>query len=323
MATGAGHLTRTGTVMGTPLYMSFEQALGRRDLIGPGTDVWALGLIAIFLLTGEPYWAGRTVPDILGKVLSHAMYPPSTRWRLPPALDGWILRSCARLPEQRYRAAGEQVAELTEILRQASVSAVAHAPTMLHPASVPPAAVTPPHVTPPQVMPPQLPPYVTPYIPAGIGASTNEPLVQSARVTARPAGMGLGVKVAIGLVVLAVTGSGATVAAVLVMGHLSASNNPTITIAPPNVTETATTTATTPPESGSIEPLTIGSASAKPHATSASTAPTATATATTTTTAAPVHTGQTHEQCRASCKAGCAGASDMMDCLTPCLKKCP
>jgi len=114
-------LTRTGAVMGTPLYMATEQALGRRELIGPQTDVWSLGLIAIYLLTGEPYWRGKTVPDILGSVLSYAMYPPSQRWpQLPPALDQWLLRSCARMPDQRYRTAGEQVAELTEILRARS-----------------------------------------------------------------------------------------------------------------------------------------------------------------------------------------------------------
>jgi len=102
--TNAGYaLTRTGEVMGTPLYMAIEQALGRREMIGPGADVWALGLIAIFLLTGEPYWQGKTVPDILGKVLAHALYPPSSRWpQLPPAIDGWLLRSCARAPEQRF-----------------------------------------------------------------------------------------------------------------------------------------------------------------------------------------------------------------------------
>jgi serine/threonine protein kinase len=326
MATGLGQLTRTGTVMGTPLYMALEQALGRRDLVGPATDVWALGLIAIFLLTGEPYWEGRTVPDILAKVLSHAMYPPSTRWGLPPAIDGWILRSCARLPEQRFRTAGEQVAELTEILRHASVSAAAHAPTMLRAPSVPPAALTPPHVTPPHVTPAQLPPpYVTPYVPPSIGASTNEPYVQSARSPARPSGMSLGVKVAIALVVLGVMGIAAAGVIVFAVGQLRASSAATVTYAPPNPTETATATA--PPESSVIEPLTIGSASAKPHVTAPPTALVATATATSvataTATVATAHTGLTHEQCRASCTARCAGASDMTDCLVPCLKKCP
>ncbi|HEX7601093.1 MAG TPA: serine/threonine-protein kinase, partial [Polyangiaceae bacterium] len=70
-------MTQAGSVMGTPLYMAPEQAAGRVHLIGAQTDVWSVGLIAVFLLTGEHYWQGTTIPDVLNTVLNHAVYAPS------------------------------------------------------------------------------------------------------------------------------------------------------------------------------------------------------------------------------------------------------
>ena len=323
--TGMGYqLTRTGAVMGTPLYMSIEQALGRRELIGPGVDVWALGLIAIYLLTGEAYWQGKTVPDILAKVLGHAMYAPSSRWpRLPAALDHWLLRSCARMPEQRFATAGEQAAQLAEILRSAETSAVGHAPTMLTPAFTPPsyapppmtpAHVTPPHLTPPHVTPaPMTPPYVAPYAPMGVGASTNEPIMHTGPPAPRT-GIGGGAKIVIALSVLLVMVVAAA-GVVLIVLKLRGDDEPTTTYAPPP-TATPTATVTAPPNAtaeGSIDALTpTASASAHPH-------PTATATATATAT----HTGVTRAACRRTCLAGCVDATDENECLVKCLKKCP
>jgi eukaryotic-like serine/threonine-protein kinase len=325
MLTG-GALTRTGAVMGTPLYMAYEQAMGRRELIGPGTDIWALGLIAIFLLTGQSYWQGQTVPDILGKVLSHAFYPPSSRWpMLGPGLDAWIQRSCARMPDQRFRTAGEQIGALTEILRNASSAAIANAPTMLPT----PAYMTPPHVTPPHVTPPQVtPPYVTPrnlppmqpimYAPPGVGASTNEPLVHTARGVA-PRGMSTGAKIALIVVPLFLLLAGATtVIALLVVPRFMPSDTTSITFAPPPVpTETVAPTVTGP---ASIEPLVLGVPSSRPQVVPQ---PTATATATAAATSTATHAGQTREQCRSSCKTACVDANDMQDCLVKCLKHCP
>ncbi len=345
MATGVGQLTRTGAVMGTPLYMALEQALGRRDMVGPGTDIWALGLIAIYLLTGEPYWQGRTVPDILGKVLGNAMYAPSTRWPLlPPALDAWILRSCARLPEQRFRTAGEQVAELTEILRHADSAAVANAATMLPSQAWPPSTpmhVTPPHVTPPQITPVQLatpPPFTpspytpapytpAPYAPHAVGGSTNEPLMHTARgATAEGGGMSLGAKVAIIIIGLFfVMGGGAIAAFAFVLPRFTEAT-PAATVSPPTTNTGVTPPTTVTPEPSAIEPLAIGAqtgTTVKPHpsataqvtvAPTVTTAPTATAT---------THVGPTRVECRNRCNAACVDANDMNDCLVKCLKRCP
>jgi serine/threonine-protein kinase len=110
---GPAVMTQQGAVMGTPLYMAPEQAVGRVHMIGPATDLWSLGLIAVYLSTGEHYWQGTTIPDVLAKVLNHAVYPPSTRWPfLTPAFDQWFYRSCARDPSQRFGNASEQIAAL-------------------------------------------------------------------------------------------------------------------------------------------------------------------------------------------------------------------
>ena len=286
-------LTRTGEVMGTPLYMSIEQALGRRELMGPGVDIWALGLIAIYLLTGEAYWQGKTVPDILSKVLAHAMYAPTSRWaRLPPGIDRWLLRSCARMPEQRFATAGEQIAELAEILRAAEVAAVGQAATIL-PSSYPP--MTPAHVT---------PPYVAPY--AGVGASTNEPIMHTTPPAAR-VGMSAGAKALIALSVAFVALVAAAGVVLIVLELRTDAAVATPTFAPPATTTAPTPTATaTTTDTGPIESLTPTATAAPPH-------PSVTVS----------HPSVTRAQCKQSCKMACVDATDEGECLVRCLKRCP
>jgi serine/threonine protein kinase len=307
-------LTRTGAVMGTPLYMSTEQALGRRELIGPQTDVWALGLIAIFLLTGEPYWRGRTVPDILGSVLSYAMYPPSQRWvQLPPTLDNWLLRSCARMPDQRFRSAGEQVAELTVILRAAQISVMSQAPTML-----PMPAFTPPHVTPPHVTPPQVPAYYSQPPPPYAGASTNEPMIHTARNMQAPQQGGISTAAKIAIILALLTALGAMVAVAVVFVVLRGSEpEPASTYVAPTITAPATTIAAPPTNAAPIASLTpTATVTATAAATTTRIQPPATATTTRV-------SGPTRDQCRSSCKLACVDATDAMDCTMKCLAKCP
>jgi predicted Ser/Thr protein kinase len=106
-------MTRTGAIMGTPFYMSPEQARGRVSEIGPTTDVWAVGLVALQLLTGEIYWQAGTSAELMSFILSEPLYAPSSRWTwLPSAIDPWFARSCARRPTERFPSVGLQIQEL-------------------------------------------------------------------------------------------------------------------------------------------------------------------------------------------------------------------
>jgi serine/threonine-protein kinase len=98
-------LTRAGDVLGTPAYMSPEQAFGEVGRHGPATDVYALGAILYHVLSGErPYLHGGNVrfgpPDPL---------PPHVG---PPELVAICARAMARAPEDRYPDAGAMAAEL-------------------------------------------------------------------------------------------------------------------------------------------------------------------------------------------------------------------
>src|SRR5262245_34113865 len=80
-----------GVVVGTPLYMAPEQARGQAVRIGPATDVWAMGMLAVKLLTGEDYWRSTAVTDIIADVEGAPLYPPSTRWNwIPRKFDSWF-----------------------------------------------------------------------------------------------------------------------------------------------------------------------------------------------------------------------------------------
>jgi serine/threonine protein kinase len=112
----AGGGTSTGQVLGTPLYMAPEQ-LTDNTLVGPRTDVWAVGLIAFRLLTGRYYWTFTTLEELLALVTAGPMSPPSTVGAaFGPAFDAWFLRCCARPIDQRFASVGEAVTALGQAL---------------------------------------------------------------------------------------------------------------------------------------------------------------------------------------------------------------
>src|SRR5262245_37123550 len=109
--------TQSGQILGTPLYMSPEQARGDPAQIGPLSDLYALGLIAYKLLNGAPYWKATSVAGIIGQVLYEPMTPPSASGcRLGAEFDQWFLRACNRDPAQRFHSAAEQVETLAKSL---------------------------------------------------------------------------------------------------------------------------------------------------------------------------------------------------------------
>ncbi|MCU0685821.1 MAG: serine/threonine protein kinase [Polyangiaceae bacterium] len=110
--------TQTGAVLGTPLYMAYEQANGEASAISPTTDVWAMGMIAYRLLTGQNYWGGEAISRVLAEIIYVPVSPPSQRGcDFGPAFDAWFLRSCDRDPRRRWPTVREQADALAESLR--------------------------------------------------------------------------------------------------------------------------------------------------------------------------------------------------------------
>jgi serine/threonine protein kinase len=103
---GEPGLTVTGEVLGTPQYMSPEQALGRSNAADARTDVYALGATLYAALVGVPPFGGGSVSEVLVKVI--AGDPPSLLGRdaaIPRALDTIVMRCLSARAEDRYPSA--------------------------------------------------------------------------------------------------------------------------------------------------------------------------------------------------------------------------
>ncbi|MEM9877219.1 MAG: serine/threonine-protein kinase, partial [Myxococcota bacterium] len=113
----AKELTVAGQVFGTPWYMAPEQARGDLGSVGPRTDLWALGLIAFQLLTGQNYWTADSMAGLVGQICYEPMPPPSQRApHLGPRFDHWFAHACHREPSQRYPTARDMVTALAVAL---------------------------------------------------------------------------------------------------------------------------------------------------------------------------------------------------------------
>ena len=111
-------LTVTGQVVGTPQYMAPEQARESKD-VGPPADVYSLGAILYFLLTGQPPISGESVTDVLIKVVTEAPVPPSQlRPDTPPEIEALCLRCLAKRPDERYPNAQALLDAVTPIADQ-------------------------------------------------------------------------------------------------------------------------------------------------------------------------------------------------------------
>jgi serine/threonine-protein kinase len=113
----AQELTVAGQVFGTPWYMAPEQARGDLGKVGPQTDLWALGLIAFQLLTGQNYWTADGMAALVGQICYEPMSPPTQRApHLGPLFDMWFARACSRDPSQRFFSAKDMIVELAHAL---------------------------------------------------------------------------------------------------------------------------------------------------------------------------------------------------------------
>jgi serine/threonine-protein kinase len=112
-ATSAGsRMTETGMSLGTPHYMSPEQAMGDRELT-PRSDVYALGAMTYEMLLGEPPFTGPTAQSIVAKVMTEKPAPLlSRRERIPPQVEDAVLTALEKLPADRFASAAEFAAAL-------------------------------------------------------------------------------------------------------------------------------------------------------------------------------------------------------------------
>jgi eukaryotic-like serine/threonine-protein kinase len=116
--------TRTGEAVGTPVYMSPEQAQGRRDLIGPASDIYSLGATLFSLLTSRAPFEGTTHSDVLNRVRSGIVLPPRRiDPSVPAPLQAICLKAMALDPAARYATALDLAADLERWLADEPVAA--------------------------------------------------------------------------------------------------------------------------------------------------------------------------------------------------------
>jgi len=102
---GGARLTETGLSLGTPHYMSPEQATGDREL-DARSDVYSLGAVVYEMLTGEPPHSGKSVQAIVAKILSERPSPiTQTRDMVPANVDAAVQKALAKSPADRFASA--------------------------------------------------------------------------------------------------------------------------------------------------------------------------------------------------------------------------
>ena len=120
-----GDQTRSGTLLGSPVYMSPEQLLGSKAL-DLRSDLWSVGVLTFEALTGGRPFRGDTVGALTMNVHTPSR-PKLTHWNpmLPAAVDEWFARACAVEPAARFQSAKELADGLARVLGEASSRAIA------------------------------------------------------------------------------------------------------------------------------------------------------------------------------------------------------
>lgn len=109
-----GTLTQTGSIIGTPYYMSPEQIEGRK--LDGRSDLFSVGVILYEMLTGCHPFSGETIPSVVYKIVHQQPKPPSTiREDLPKPLDEIVSRALAKDPDQRYTTALDLIVDLESV----------------------------------------------------------------------------------------------------------------------------------------------------------------------------------------------------------------
>ncbi len=116
--------TASGTILGTPSYMAPEQALGLASWHDPLTDVYALGAILYFLLTGHHPFEGTSIPEIQQHFREgRTLRPRQLNQAIPRPLEAACVKAMSIAPENRYSSAERLAADLESFLNDLPVSA--------------------------------------------------------------------------------------------------------------------------------------------------------------------------------------------------------
>jgi WD40 repeat protein len=127
---GGLDLTETGEALGTPRYMSPEQALGHRTPLDGRTDVYSLGATLYEMLTLTAPFSGDDRLDLLRRIAHEEPIPPrKIDPRVPIALETIVLKAMAKLPADRYATAAEMADDLGRFLDDQPIRA--HRPSLL------------------------------------------------------------------------------------------------------------------------------------------------------------------------------------------------
>jgi serine/threonine-protein kinase len=118
-----GKGTQTGAMIGTPFYMSPEQAEGKKA-VDARTDLWALGVIAFECLCGARPFGGESLGEIVLQICARPIPVPSEVADVPPGFDAWFARATEREAAARFQSAKE----LADALREAIGGDVAASP---------------------------------------------------------------------------------------------------------------------------------------------------------------------------------------------------
>jgi serine/threonine-protein kinase len=120
----AAGATQAGAAVGTPAYMSPEQAAGRLGELGPASDIYSLGATLYALLTGRVPFPGTDQGDILQRVQRGELVPPRrVKPAVPAALEAVCLKAMALRPHDRYQSALALAADVEHWLADEPVSA--------------------------------------------------------------------------------------------------------------------------------------------------------------------------------------------------------
>jgi serine/threonine-protein kinase len=112
---GSKALTRTGSLLGTPYYMSPEQAQGNKE-IDHRSDLWALAVIAFECLTGKRPFSSDGLGDLVLQICVRDIPVPSDVAPVPIGFDAWFHRATQRDPDERFQSARELIDALRAAL---------------------------------------------------------------------------------------------------------------------------------------------------------------------------------------------------------------